>query len=190
MKEIRIIYLLSLLICNKVSSQNVELYLDTINIINIRRIDTISKKVSESSRIFYFNNTYYQANNYPFEVLKTKCSTKNKDKIFYEGYASITNAKSINRLDRKLKKNIYFRCDKMINKSNFTKQLANESMEIVNCLTNTQGGVFLLSDQKVIAAFIIIDCSFEGGVEDAVFCKDLLNIYKTPILLNVLVIIN
>lgn len=190
MKGSKIIYLVCLLVSNKVSAQNVELYFDTINIISIKRIDTNSNVISESSKIFFLNNTYYQANNSPFEVLKTKCSTKKKDKMFYAGYSPIINTKSINKLNRKIKKNRYYRCDDIINKSNFAKRLANESIEIVNCLKGTADGVFLLSDQKAIAAFLIIDCSFEGGVHDAVFCKEKLSISKTPILLNVLEIIN
>lgn len=190
MKGSIITYLLCTLFNNQVSAQNVELYFDTINIISIKRIDTTSNVVSESSKLFFFNNTYYQANNSPFEVLKTKCSTKKKDNMFYAGYSPITNIKSINKLNRKIEKNKYFNCDDIIKKPKFYNNLSNESIEIINCLRATNNGVFLLSDQKAIAAFLIIECSYVGGVHDAVFCKEKLNNSKTPILLNVVEVIN
>jgi hypothetical protein len=185
-----IIYLLCLLFSNKVISQNVELYLDTINIINIKRVDTISNLVSESSKIFYFNNTYYQANNFPFEVLKAKCSTIKRDNMFYEGYAPITKLKSINKLNRKIQRNKYYKFNMIIYNSKNEKHLSNESIEIINCLRDAKNGVFLLSEQKAIAAFLVIECTYFEGAHDAIFCKEKINISRTPILLNVIKIIN
>lgn len=190
MKGSGLIYLLFVLFSNKVSAQNVELYLDTINIISIKRIDTNCNTVNESSKIFFFSNTYYQANNSPFEVLKAKCSTKKKDNMFYAGYSPITSLKSINKLNRKIEKNKYFKSDDIINKSKLSNHLSIEAIEIINCLRDSKNGVFLVSEQKAIAAFLIIECSYIGGVHDAVFCKEKLNNSKTPILLNVIEIIN
>lgn len=190
MKGSKIIYVLSLLFCNNITAQKVELYYDTINIISIHRINTKSNAIIESSKIFWFNNTFYQFNNFPFEVLKTKCSVEKKDNMFYAGFLPIINRKSIDNLNRKIKKNKYFRSDDVITKSNFVNQLTNESIEILNCLKNEENCFFLISEQKVIAAFLIIDCGFQDGVHDAIFCKDKLNTLQTPILLNVTKIIN
>lgn len=177
-----------LLSCHLVA-QNVELYLDTISIISIKKIDTMHNNSAESSNVFCFKKNFYQANISPFEVLKTTCPTKKNDNMFYVGYLPITNLKSIKKLNHVIEKNKYIKYYTSSKKSISVNQLSQELIEIVSCLKEIENQVFLLSEQKAIAAFLIIDCSYNGGVHDAVFCKGKLNNAKTPILLNVLKII-
>jgi len=159
---------------------------DTINIITLKKVDTTNNKIYESEKIFCIKGIYYHGNNSPFLSLKTKCNEKKIDKLFNLNYAPIVNYKSINELNKRLKKNIFQRITPFDELSKITSlSLSNETKFIIDCLLTENKNIYLISEQKVVAAFFILDCGIELGVHDVIFCPQKVITSQTPVLLNV-----
>jgi len=189
MKLAVVLFLLFIESTNSYSQYNVQY--DTVNIIRIKRVDTPSNKIYESSTVFFIGGVYYHGNNFPFASLKAKCPEKEKNKLFYLEYSPLINLNSIHILKTRLKKKNFQRIDTIPNVSiNNNTILSKETTSFLNCVLLNNKKVYLVSEQKVIAAFLLLDCGVELGVHDSIFCRENVNTSATVVLLNVTDIIN
>ena len=165
--------------------QNILRY-DTINIISVKKVDTSNDKIYESAKVFFINGSYYHGNNFPFLSLKAKCNEKKNDKLFYLDYLPAINSKSINTLNKVLKKGIFYRITPYdIPFNNEKLLLSNETKFLLDCIQTENKSTYLISEQKIIAAFLIVNCGVELGVHDVIFCTYKVVTSQTPVLLNV-----
>lgn len=166
--------------------QQVTLGYDTVNVITVKQVESASKKIFSSCRLFCIKDQYYYGENFPFSSMMSVCKTP-KDDLFNYDYTPLINKETVKKLLSALNKAKYTDINYLLSHPEYhiTPALTN----LITCLKKENNEEFLVSEQRFVAAYIMLDCETRRGVTSPVFCESNTILNRLPVILNVLKII-
>lgn len=162
------------------NGQNVQLCYDTINVVTIAQFDQGTKSTFGVTRYFCVGNKIYYANNFPFDHFKSNGKFSKSDRMYYTDYSEIINHSSIKHLKSALSSSSFFDYD------DTSHIFSPEVSALISCIGKGGGVHLVISEKKIIAAYFLIDCGTAIGVDDPIYCQREVDLSKTPVILNVL----
>ena len=146
---------------------------DTMNLITIFQVDKSNRMIYAITRYFFINGKYYYGKNFPFDPSESDC-------ILPEVIAS----RSIKHLVHRLKENVSFEA------TDTTHVFSAETKVLLQCIGSAEREILLVSEQKVVAFYSLKDCGTRRGVHDPVYCIEKIDMAKTPVILEVIKILD
>ncbi|GAA3945151.1 hypothetical protein GO495_31085 [Chitinophaga oryziterrae] len=187
MRSSIIILVLSILSCSSYG-QDVTLHYDTVNIITVEPVDNANKEILSSTRYFYIKNQYYYGANFPFRYILSECNVLVDDFLFHTNYASLVNQKSVKNLVSVTDNAKRFDIDYIL--SHPDHYATPELLNLIRCLKKESHQSIVVSEQRFIAAFFILECKTRRGVDSPpIFCNENTTSDHLPVFLNVVKII-
>lgn len=176
-----------LIIVNQFSfAQSVVLSADTLTVVSLYEVDDIAKTILSSSRYLLINDKCYCADNIPFESLRADCSGFfDKNLLFFSDYSSIVNEKSISKFLAVLKKKKIRPIGSFLEDSLSVWSKNRALLDFLNCVQSS-GEDFHVSMQKVVMVYFLLDCEMRRGTNHPVFCREKVDLTKSPVVLNVI----
>ncbi len=167
-------------------AQQVTLGYDTVNVITVRQVESANKQILSSCRYFCIKNQYYYGQNFPFTSMMSVCKMP-KDELFYQDYTPIINKEAVKKLLSAVNKAKSIDINYLLSHPEY--HITPELTDLIACLKKESNQEFLVSEQRFIAAYLMLDCETARGVTSPVFCESNTILNRLPVILNVLKII-
>jgi len=166
--------------------QQVTLGYDTVNIINVKQVESNKKLIISSCRIFCIKNKYYYGANFPFSSMLSNCKTLNENELFYQDFAPLINQAAMKKLFIALKNTASFDIDYF---SSHPLHLTPGLRNLILCLKEKTNQEFHVSEQRFVAAYMMLECETSRGIASPIFCENQVILNRLPVILNVIRII-
>lgn len=138
---------------------------DTMNLITIFQVDKSNRMIYAITRYFFINGKYYYGKDFPFDP-------------------EVIASRSIKHLVHRLKENVSFEA------TDTTHVFSAETKVLLQCIGSAERDILLVSEQKVVAFYSLKDCGTRRGVHDPVYCIEKIDMAKTPVILEVIKILD